>query len=64
MDCGTHGVEDIEVVSQGITTSCNSAIVRYKDGVIQSSEVCQSEGLVNVRHLGCGVLPRRISLKV
>lgn len=60
----THCVEDIEVVSQGITTSCNSAIVRYKDGVVQSSEVRQSEGLVNVRHLGCCVLPRTIALKV
>ena len=51
----THSVIDVEIVGQGISSRWDSLIVRYKNGVIQISEIRQSQrcvGALNVRHLG------------
>ena len=61
----THGVEDIEIVRQGITAGCDGSIVRDEDGVVQRGEVRQREGgTLNVRHLGCCALREARALGV
>ena len=48
----TYGVEDIEVLRQGVSTGCDGSIVRHQDGVVQAIKVRESKRAVcNVRHL-------------